>query len=335
MGGLKRFLAVILGLMFVVLLPVALLVLAAQGLLLAPDFYKQQLVKTDTYSRAYAELLPSLVDEIEPPKDLPLTKEDIGELMKRLVPESFVRAQTEKIIDEVFAGLTSSQDAFQIVVPLKEIRQRIPDEVVTVLEKKLADLPPCSEPFSLASPLPQGFPTCIPPGVGVEAFRAQFRVLAATELRKASENLPDSIDLTSQFAESIGGVDRLRSRLETPRRILSDFAIGATFLYALLFVVLILVGALGGNSFNSGVGWAGATLIVGGIAGLLFAAAIPTLAGDLLAKLGQDPNTPKEIVSIMAPLLQSIVSDLMRRVLIEAGGVSVGGVVLFFISRAI
>jgi len=337
----RRFLAVVLASLFLVLAPFALLAVAVQALLLDPSYFKQQLVEIDAYPHVYAEVVPALTKSVRLPQGLPFDDQDVESLVRRAVPESFVRAQTEKAIDDLYAVMTSEKERLEIVVPLAEIKQRIPDDVVAILDDKLAKLPPCSEATPGLSGLSQqslsnqgepiGLPTCLPSGVIGESLKSVIRQRAAMEAASIASGLPDSIDLVTR----IGGSEELQSRLRVLRGLESNFLLAAQVLYVLLIVVAITVGALGGSSFNSGVGWIGLTLLLSGVAVLLLTIWVTFAMPDALVAYANTLGAPKELTPTVSALITSTRSDLMRRVQLEAAGMSVAGFLLFYVSRLI
>ena len=336
----RRFLAVVLALLFLALTPVALLSLGVQTLFLDPRYFKTQLVKLDLYAQVYSEVVPALARSIDVPQGLPLRQQDIETLVRRVVPESFVRATTDLAIDEMFAVMTARKDRLEISVSVAQIKQRAPDEVAKVLDEKLAQLPPCPEATAGLSDQLSGllgsssgairFPTCLPSGSIGDRLRSEFRAQLITELRRIANDFPDTVDLAAQ----IRGVDEWRSSLEVLRRAMSIFVPTAPVFYALLIVLLIVIGVLGGNSFNSGVGWIGAMLVIGGV-GVLLATQWATTTAGAVAGYAPVTGVPRELVGPLSLLITSSYLDLLRRVQIEAGGVAALGVLLFYLSRKI
>ena len=62
----RRFFALLLGVLFVPLLLVTLLVLRVNDTFLSADFYVAQLRKADLFNFLYDDMLPASVEEIEP-----------------------------------------------------------------------------------------------------------------------------------------------------------------------------------------------------------------------------------------------------------------------------
>lgn len=336
----RRFLAVVLALLFLALAPVALLALGVQTLFLDPRYFKTQLVKLDLYAQVYSEVVPALARSIEVPQGLPLSQQDIETLVRRVVPESFVRTTTDQVIDEMFAVMTAQKDRLEINISVARIKQQAPDEVARVLDEKLAQLPPCLETTASLSDQLLGllgssggairFPTCLPSGSLGDRLRSEFREQLITELRRIANDFPDNVDLAAQ----IKGVDEWRSSLEVPRRAMGIFVPTAQAFYALLIVLLIVIGVLGGNSFNSGLGWIGGMLVIGGV-GVLLAAQWATTTSGAVAGYAHATGAPRELVASLSLLITSSYLDLLRRVQIEAGGVVALGALLFYVSRKI
>ena len=120
---LRRFFAVLLGILFIPLLFVTLIVLRSNDTLLSADFYVNQLRKADLFNFLYDEALPVAVDEMEP-TDIAGTSLDRARLADRgivalrgLFPPDWLQEQTEEIIQQWMPYITGDSDEFTILIP--------------------------------------------------------------------------------------------------------------------------------------------------------------------------------------------------------------------------
>ena len=131
---LRRFFAVLLGILFIPFLFVTLIVLRSNDTLLSADFYVEQLRRADLFNFLYDEALPLAVDEIKPfdpfePSDPPASYEprlllDLRPLADRgvvalrgLFPPEWLQEQTEEIIQQWIPYITGDSDEFTILIP--------------------------------------------------------------------------------------------------------------------------------------------------------------------------------------------------------------------------
>ena len=119
----RRFFAVLLGILFIPLLLVTLIILRSNDTLLSADFYVDQLRKADLFNFLYDEALPAAVDDIDD-TDVAGTSVDLRPLADRgvvalrgLFPPDWLQEQTEEIIQQWMPYITGDSDEFTILIP--------------------------------------------------------------------------------------------------------------------------------------------------------------------------------------------------------------------------
>lgn len=123
----RRFIAVILALLFTVFFIVMLFVSRINATLGNPHFYVDQLRKADIYNFVYDRVLPAALEEVEfgeAPQDMPL---DIGEfqdealiLLREVVPPQWIQTRVEDAIAQVMPYLLGDTEKFAVTVPLND-----------------------------------------------------------------------------------------------------------------------------------------------------------------------------------------------------------------------
>ncbi|MBI4336236.1 MAG: hypothetical protein HY683_00205 [Chloroflexi bacterium] len=139
---LRRSLAVLLAIGFVLLFPLVLVALRVNATLLDPSFVKDELRKADVFTFAYDEYLPAALPETfgQDLEGLPkallgkqITPQDALAAAKEVAPPSWLEQQVEGAIDQAWPYFTGRADHFAIVVPLSD---RV-DAAVPVVKRTL------------------------------------------------------------------------------------------------------------------------------------------------------------------------------------------------------
>ena len=119
----RRFFAVLLGILFIPLLIVTLIILRSNDTLLSADFYVDQLRKADLFNFLYDEALPAAVGDIGD-TDVAGTSVDLRPLADRgvvalrgLFPPDWLQEQSEEIIQQWLPYITGDSDEFAILIP--------------------------------------------------------------------------------------------------------------------------------------------------------------------------------------------------------------------------
>ncbi|MBI4329187.1 MAG: hypothetical protein HY685_04910 [Chloroflexi bacterium] len=122
---LRRFLAVLFGLLTVPLIIAALLLLHVNSTVLNPNFYIDQLRRGDAYTFAYDVVLPRAVDEAAksaqalPFDVVPLAREAAA-TAKEVFPPAWLQERAESLIITVLPYVFGDTEGFVIVVPLRD-----------------------------------------------------------------------------------------------------------------------------------------------------------------------------------------------------------------------
>lgn len=124
----------------------ALLTFTLRTTFLSPSFYKSVLSQSKFYDQGFYKLTGSLLAESLSSQNmgLPLTNEDIKGILVEAVPSSYLKSETEKVIDEVFAFMSFKKESMDFYLDVKPLKNNAKGAIVGVVEDKLNSLPDCS-----------------------------------------------------------------------------------------------------------------------------------------------------------------------------------------------
>ena len=133
---LRRFLALVLVLVFLLLFVLTLLAFRINDTVLEADFYTDTLRELDFYNFLYDDAIPAALDDAKEKKergeeggldleeDLPLglsfTNEEVVSTVKRVLPQDWLQANVEQVIGQAVPYVTGETDSFTITVPLDD-----------------------------------------------------------------------------------------------------------------------------------------------------------------------------------------------------------------------
>ena len=130
----RRFLIIPLGLVFFVLLVLALVVFRIGETFLEPQFYTEQLAKADIYNFVLDELPTTAIEELRSKEAdffsetleenllvaTALSTDEIVSSLGRAMPPSWVQEQVDQVIDQAGDYITGERDSFEITITAAE-----------------------------------------------------------------------------------------------------------------------------------------------------------------------------------------------------------------------
>ena len=128
----RRFLAVILGVVFVALAVPAFLIYHANATVLEPDFYVEQLDHSDVYEFAYDEAAPLAIREVNdrnPDWEVDVTPvgDRIVSSVREVFPPRWLHRESAEAISEVLPWMTGDRDTFLVSIdPNERLREAGP-----------------------------------------------------------------------------------------------------------------------------------------------------------------------------------------------------------------
>jgi hypothetical protein len=175
-----------------------------QTTLLKSEPWKASLREAKVYDRVLSDLTTRAIND---PKQFgevtgnsPLTAADISGIAQSVIPPAFLQEQVERTLDLVF-DIVSSKVAFQqaqLVIPLQDIKHRLPVAVQDVLVKKIRALPICKakqiSEFEKYKSLEVSLPPCRPSNLDPQTIVGE-----AGKFDEVTKQIPDTIDLVAEL----------------------------------------------------------------------------------------------------------------------------------------
>ncbi len=202
--------------MFLVTVP-GLFALPANWILFNPDVYKQELNTQEIYQRfplLVGETLANSGNNLLPGSGetllAVLQQANYQQLIRLIFPESWVRAQTESLIDQLFAYLNFKTPEFHLLVDFRSVKERIQGEQeLQIVQTIVQGLPVCTQQdiLNFAQQALQGkldnLPLCRPP----DMLLGLANSLVTSILRASVSAVPDQLDLANVLPMGIVGAN--------------------------------------------------------------------------------------------------------------------------------
>ena len=121
----RRFVAVLLAVLFIALYIPVLMVFRVNDTVGNPDFYVDQLRQADMYNFLYDKALPAALDEAtlgdgsEGTLDLSKYKSNVLTVLRQALPPDYLQTQVEQVIKKGLPYALGDTDSFNINIPLK------------------------------------------------------------------------------------------------------------------------------------------------------------------------------------------------------------------------
>lgn len=338
--GCSRFLAVLLSIAAGFCLLTGLFTWLADWRLLRAQEYKQALVDQDVYARIPGEVGRLLITSVAAPSasadpgDLlnvalrKLTPDQVESIISALVTKSWLQAQVEPMLDELFPFLRSGgRGTLRMQVSFVEIKQSLRGETgMAVAVQVMHSLPDCTTdqltqfaavaaqvlssnpaPIDLAS-----LPACKPP----ESVMPLVTPALQYVLDQTSASIPEQVDLGEQAGPPITEVFRQPGMEFLPYLV---WALRLAPLAGLFF--LGAVTALVVRSLRSALRWWSMPVLFSGLTGLLTCLALYQLTAQLGAVLAKS-STGGVNVSGLVGLLGGVFQQVWTGYLLWAAGAS-------------
>jgi len=122
----RRFVAVILAVVFIALYIPVLIIFRVNDTLGTPNFYVDQLRQADMYNFLYDRALPAALDEAtlgdgsEGTLDLSKYKSNVLTVLRQALPPDYLQTQVEQVIEKGLPYALGDADSFTINIPLKD-----------------------------------------------------------------------------------------------------------------------------------------------------------------------------------------------------------------------
>lgn len=305
--------------------------------LLSSEPWKASLREARVYDRLLVEALPEIVaDKLVTDNVLekaPLTPNDLVAIAQGTISTSFLQQQIEHGLDVAFDLLHSQTTlaSTDFVIPLQDIKRRLPIAVQERLVARVQALPVCTsaqlKDFEKFKSLTDALPPCRPKGLDVQAI-----VRDSLKVDQITENIPATFDISAELQKqrtTDGKAKTLEQQVAAVQEKV-QFIFQTHGYLTLTWVVLLLgLGALFIPHWRRVVQW----FAVG-----LFIPSLFVTIGTLVAR-GMLPDhitvadrQAQVLVTILQPVLASLVQTTSLRTLLISGACAAGAVVTFILA---
>ena len=326
-------------------------------------FYKDHLLKSNIYERAYTDLLPAFVEPNEENKAIGffgnleerigLTDADIESLARQLFPPEFIRSNSERFVDEIVAYAKNDTDTLDLTLDLRRRKARAPAILLEFVGKRFDTLRDCTgglaaeiremEKLTQGGDLPSCFPAqaALQTGLSRASVKSTFTDTIETEVRNTVDReVPDVVDLVQEAADQ---TDQTREEfledLDDARPWMSFTLSWGLVLCGLLLAMLLgLIGLLYRTSPRTALRWAGTIVFLSALVPLIGFLAARGLDGEIRESLEEDASLKVAVVDVIATLGESMYDDLSGDLILQSSlavGIGLALLVLSFLPRLV
>ena len=142
----RKFLAVLLVLLFWLIFPLSFTLLSVKQVLLRADTYKNVLVKEDAYTKILAVLEEQIWQKMSNDENAILKKENISQVVKETITTIWLQQNCEKVIDNIIILITTPTEIKD--VDFKVSTKAMKEKFNVALTKQITDQ---AEPIDMSS----------------------------------------------------------------------------------------------------------------------------------------------------------------------------------------
>lgn len=268
------------------------------------------------------------------------TAEDAAWAAERLITGPWLSAQIERWLGALFDWIKSDQPQPELILSLTELKQEVPAIAETLLAEKLRQLPPCTlERVAQAlEALLSGreIPLCLPPNFDVDGFVRSDVLNLRGNVARQMQLVPDSVDILALAQDSEDGASWLRG-LQQIREGRQEARRDLTLLGAALLGVLLLIGLLRWRPKRALFQWWGWTLLLGGGLALATFGTVYAARMALWTWVATSPNgaLPAGLAAVARAAFDSVLASVWGRVVVIGGGAGAAGLLLAVLAFAL
>ena len=202
--AMRKVLGVLFLLMSAVIGTTVLLVWGIRTSLLTSETWKASFREARVYDRVLVEALPEIVSGESVTgsvlEDAPLTPNDLVAVVQSTVTADFLQQQVEHGFDAAFALVhgRATLATTSFVIPLQDIKRKLPIAVQEKLAERLQALPICTaeqlRDFEKFKTLNGALPPCRPKGLDVQAI-----VRDSLKIEEITANIPATFDVVAEL----------------------------------------------------------------------------------------------------------------------------------------
>jgi len=339
----RKFLAGLLALVFIVGFALEVIGWAAVDGLFAPDTYTAIVRRPEFVSAATALVRDRVAAEMLQQGSAlgPLfTADDADWVAEQLITGPWLTAQLERWLGALSDYLTSDEPKPQLTLSLAGLKQEAPAVAEALLAEKLRRLPACTLERAaealVALMSGREIPLCLPPNFDVDGFVRSDILNLRGHVDEAMNSVPDSVDIPALAEEGENGAS-LAEGLNQIRQARLDARHYLTVLGVALLGVFLLIGLLHRKPARSLFQWWGWTVFLGGGLALAAFGMVYVARGALWQWVATSPNgaLPAGVAQMAQAAFDGILAAVWGRVLLAGGLAALVGLVMAALSFAL
>lgn len=316
LGVIARILAVVCAVMMVIAADISLVAVNVERRFFNPDVYKRALDSQGVYDRLPALLAEQVAESAadaggESGSLQLLDRQDWEAIMTDIFPPAWFEAQTESVIDQLFAWIESDETEGVISFSMVEVKERLAGEEGAQMVRRIFDsMPACTDAETAswaAAQLAGGgdLPECRPPDELLDAVMPQIE----TALDEAAAGIPDQqeIPLTA---------DPQNDFRPALRAIRAVSLLSPLIPIGLLFAIAILAV----RSLRGLLMWWGFPILIAGLFGLLLALAVLPVESYLLDTIRSSASG--EISAAFVEMIVGVVEQIISGLALWIGAIA-------------
>ena len=326
----RKFFLTLLSLIFSLVFTIWITAFNLKYFFLNPNYYKNLLEKSGIYDQLI-EIIPDLTLDKQNFEfgNIPVrfTEEELLSIYSKVVTREYVQVQIEKTLDDTFYSLNQGKN-LDINISVEEPKENLQKEIQLLLEKKLRELPDCSEAElqSISSSEGSEIPLCLPVGVELQTFLDTY--MGNSIFGSISSEIPEVISL---YGGNESDINQKIVSMSLMLRLLTHEIYYLSLIFSILLMGAIFAIAIPTSSRFRWVGW-----------NLLNIALFPFLIsilgffignrfiGTLLNSYGS--SLPQKIIYALSPIFESLFLQLWLLIFTESLFILIPGIVLLVVS---
>lgn len=318
----KKFIAVIIMLLFWAVMPLSFLLFNLKATFLNVDYYKTQLISNNTYQKA--------VDTVESGLDVSSMGIPVDLDLSGVFSTVWLQTEVEKVLDGTIGLLTPGTQISklgEVTINFQEPKQNADQ----VLQDKLSTLPTCTDEQTQMMPNPEEDMENALPHLECIPIGASISELSLDEIIPGEQNLLALLDPKE------GDLEEWQEYLDTAHYVIGIVILVMIIGFVLSAIFYMLLGLLFVKQMKSMLRWWGNALLTPAIFGLVtFIPAKLYLmfqTSELMLNILQIPPQAQAFSILLNEIVYALVNGFINRMLIPIIICFVLGVILLIVAK--
>lgn len=327
----RKFFLTLLSLIFSLVFTIWITAFNLKYYFLNADYYKNVLNKSGIYSQVI-ETIPTL--SLEKQKfefeNIPIrfTEEELLSIYSKVITREYIQIQIEKTLDNVFNSLNQGEK-IDINISLTEPKENLQKEIQILMQKKLQELPVCteSELQIILNSEGKDMPLCLPSGVQLQT---NFDTLITDSvINSFNSEIPEVISL---YGGNESDINEKIVSLSFMLKLITHEIYYLSLVFSLLLMGTIIVIAKPTSAKFNLLGWNLLNIAFLPFIISLFGRVIGNqFVGTILNSFGS--SLPQKNIYALNPVFQSIFRQLWLLIFTESLFILIPGVILIVIAK--